>query len=99
MGKTNLSCVLSDFHVHGNLTVDMHPLITRVPPFQYMTCYFMERPYVGFKLKFKDTAVGKVKVGHSNLGMGYIFSKTLKQKIIDEFVKSVVYPRNIEVKV
>jgi hypothetical protein len=31
--------------------------------------------------------VGNVKIGQSKLGVGFIFSRTLKQKIIDEFAR------------
>ena len=98
MGKTNVSCFLSDFYIAGNMRVDMYPIVAKVPPFQNMSCCFIEKPTVSFKLKFKDTAVGSKKVGHSKLGMGFILSRTMKQKIIDDFCKGVVHPSNIVIK-
>lgn len=96
VANSHVSCVLSEFRIQGDLTVDMHPLLPRMPPFRYMNCYFTEPPQVHFKLKFKDAHVGKMKLGHSRTGVGSILSRTLRQKIIDEFIKGVVYPRSVE---
>ena len=97
LGRSQVHCVITNISLKGSMTAEMSGFVPAIPPFSKVYCYFNQRPELDLHLKFKNSSLGIIKVGHSVVGKAV--ASLVRDKLIEQACKELVYPRGVEIDV
>lgn len=95
LGRSQVHCVITNISLQGAMTAEMSGLVPAIPPFSKVRCHFTKRPALDLQLKFKNSSVGTIRVGHSVIGK--TLAALVRDKLIEQTCKELMYPRGVEI--
>lgn len=98
LGRSQVHCVITDISLRGVMTTNMSGLVAAIPPFSKVNCYFLKNPELDLQLKFKNSSLGTIRLGHS-IGIGQAIAALVREKLIEQACKELMYPRGVEMNI